>query len=106
MITKTSRLTRQNGRIFEAKTSEAEKVRAREREDSSERSRPKLQRCRHKKNIARTVEIHEYTNTARGRKRLTARKREANGGRKANGEREANDERKKDAKGKRHGKRE
>ena len=42
-----------------SKTSEAEKGRARERQDRSERQRPKLQRCCHKKSIAR---VAKYTN--------------------------------------------
>ena len=41
MTTETSRNNAPKWTNIEAKTSEAEKVRAREREDSSERSRPK-----------------------------------------------------------------
>ena len=42
---------------IEAKTSEAEKVRAREREIARSGHDLKLQRCRHKKNIAKTSTV-------------------------------------------------
>ena len=56
MITETSRNNAPKWTNIEAKTSEAEKVRAREREIARSGHVLKLQRCRHKKNIARNVD--------------------------------------------------